>query len=133
MKNLILAAFFAFAFNTLALADGAKEISGTVTISKAAEAKLTADGTLFIFAKAAGAAGGPPAAVLRIAQPKFPVTFSLSEKNAMMPGSPFTGPFAVVARYSPTGDAMDKSGPQGTDAKHASVKPGAKDLKIELK
>ena len=107
------------------------EISGSITISKELEKKLSANGILYIFARKTGAAGGPPSAVLRIEKPKFPLTFSLSGANAMMPGTPFEGPFTIVARYSPTGDAIDKSGPQGQD-KRVDIKPGIKDVKIEL-
>lgn len=49
----------------------------------------------------------------------------------MMPGTPFKGPFTVTARYSPSGDAIDKSGPQGNAA--GDVKAGQQDVKIELK
>jgi len=110
------------------LAFAADDITGTVTLAKGVEAKP--GGVLFVFAKSPGVAGGPPLAVLRVADPKFPVKFELGAKNAMMPGTPFKGPFTVTARYSPSGDAIDKTGPQGV-AK-GEVKEGAKDVKIEL-
>ncbi len=72
-----------------------------------------------------------PAAVLRVPEPKLPYKFALSSKNAMVPGTPFKGPFKITARYSPTGDAMDKSGPETTLLK--PIKVGASNLKIELK
>ena len=72
-----------------------------------------------------------PAAVLRIPDPKLPLKFSLSAKNAMVAGTPFDGPFTITARYSPGGDVMDKSGPEGIQAKPVAV--GTADLKIELK
>jgi hypothetical protein len=103
------------------------EVSGTVT--SAAGVTLKSGGVLFIFAKEAGKP--MPVAVLRVPQPSLPFKFTLSAKNAMVPGTPFVGPFQIVARYSQTGDAMDKSGPEGATAK--PVKVGTADLKLELK
>jgi hypothetical protein len=113
-----------FALQTHAAAN---EISGQITLAKGAT--LKPGGVLFIFARKGES--GMPASVLRITEPKFPLKFSLSEKNAMAPGIPFDGPFTVTARYSPAGDVMDKSGPQGASAKPVPV--GARDVKIELK
>ena len=123
MKNLFLFALL-FAIPVFATTG---EISGEVTIAK--NVTLKPGGVLFVFAKKG--ATPMPAAVLRITDPKLPLKFTLSAKNAMAPGTPFDGPFTITARYSPTGDAMDKSGPQGTTAKPIDV--GATDVKIELK
>ena len=103
------------------------EISGDINLAKGVQ--LKPGGILFVFAKKAGTP--MPVAVMRIQDPKFPVHFSLSEKNAMAPGTPFVGPLMVTARYSPTGDAMDKSGPEGSAPKPVNV--GQSDLKLELK
>ena len=103
------------------------EISGEVTVAKGVT--IPAGGALFVMAKEAGKP--MPVAVVRIVEPKFPFKFSLSSKNAMVAGTAFKGPYLITARFSPTGDAMDKSGPEGTDAKPVAV--GRADLKIELK
>ena len=105
----------------------ANEISGEVSLAKGTA--LKPGGVLFIFAKKSGTQ--MPAAVLRIPDPKLPYKFTLSEKNAMAPGTPFDGPFTVTARHSPNGDAMDKSGPEGSLAKPVAV--GTKNIKIEMK
>lgn len=105
----------------------AKEISGEVSLAKGAA--LKPGGVLFIFAKKSGTP--MPTAVLRIPDPKIPYKFTLSEKNAMVPGTPFDGPFTITARHSPNGDAMDKSGPEGSLAKPVAV--GTKNVKIEMK
>lgn len=102
-------------------------VSGEVTLAKGVQ--LKPGGVLFIFAKKSG--NPMPAAVLRIPDPKLPLKFSLSGKNAMVPGTPFDGPFTITARYSPRGDVMDKSGPEGVQSKPVAV--GTTDLKIELK
>ena len=103
------------------------EISGEVTLAKGAA--LKPGGVLFVIAKKAGTP--MPSAVLRVPDPKLPYKFSLGAQHAMAPGTPFDGPFNISARYSPTGDAMDKSGPEGSEAK--AVKVGTENLKIELK
>jgi hypothetical protein len=103
------------------------EISGQVSLAKGAA--LKPGGILFIFAKKAGIP--MPAAVLRVPDPKLPYKFSIGAQNAMAPGTPFDGPFTITARYSPSGDAMDKSGPEGSAAKPVAV--GTENLKIEMK
>ncbi len=123
-------------FFSPAFAEATKEIAGTVSLAKGAEKNINSTGVLFVFAKNAGGKAGdgaPPVAVLKIPQPKFPVTFKISAQNLMIPGSAFEGPFDVYARYSPSGDAIDKTGPEGSTASKTPIKVGQADLKIELK
>lgn len=123
MKTLILFALI-FGFQTQARS---AEISGQVTLAKGVT--LKPGGVLFVFAKKSGVP--MPAAVLRIADVKLPYKFAISAKNAMSPGTPFDGPFIVTARYSPSGDAMDKTGPEGTLTEAVAV--GTSNVKLELK
>lgn len=118
---------FSLACSHAAADDTSSSISGEVTLAKGVT--LKPGGALFVMAKEASRT--MPVAVLRIPDPKFPYKFSIGAKNVMMPHTPFTGPYLISARYSPTGDAMDKSGPQGSEAKAVGV--GKSDLKIELK
>ena len=113
-----------FAFQVHATSN---EVSGEITLGKGATIKP--GGVLFVMAKK-----GPspmPVAVLRVPDPKFPYHFTMTDKNLMAPGTPFAGPFIVSAKYSPTGDAMDKSGPKGQD--NTPVEVGSNKVKIELK
>jgi len=105
----------------------AKEISGEVILAKGVT--LKAGGVLYVFAKKSGTP--MPAAVLRIASPQLPLKFSIGAKDAMAPGTPFDGPFVITARHSPSGDAMDKSGPEGSLDQPVPI--GTSNLKIELK
>ena len=105
---------------------GAQEISGVVNF-KEKEAK----GVLFIFAKKFDGSMPMPLAVKRIQNPKFPLTFKLSQSDAMIKSVPFEGPFKVVARLTKSGDAMDKSGPQGQTTK--AINLGEKKILILLK
>ncbi|MCF8059933.1 MAG: hypothetical protein K9K67_11590 [Bacteriovoracaceae bacterium] len=90
-----------------------------------------ANGVLFIFAKKFDGSMPMPLAVKRIPNPKFPLTFSLSVEDAMIKSIPFEGPFKVIARLTKSGDAMDKSGPEGETTK--SLNLGAKGIQINLK
>ena len=103
------------------------EISGTVTAAK--NVTLKNGGVLFVIARKAGSP--MPVAVVRVTEPKLPYKFKMSGKDAMSPGTPFEGPFSIVARFSPSGDALDKSGPEAVSEKPVAV--GATDLKLELK
>ena len=69
--------------------------------------------------------------VKKIEAPKFPVKFELSQKDAMMKSIPFKGPFKIMAKISPSGGAMDKSGPNVM--LNIPVNIGHKDLELVLK
>jgi hypothetical protein len=90
---------------------GNAEISGTVEITSRL-ARLAANGaTLFIYAKQPNAPG-PPLAVLRVRPEHWPVTFTLNDANAMVPGRNLSNAKAVQieARISKNGDALPQSG-----------------------
>lgn len=114
------------------------KVGGLVTLKKGLEKKIVKTGVLYIFAKQAGPDSGPndrtpPVAVIRIENPQFPQAFVLTQKNVMIPGAAFKGPLHVIARYSPSGDALNKSGAvEGVDPKHVSADLGNKNLNIEL-
>jgi tetratricopeptide (TPR) repeat protein len=75
-----------------------------VTIDLAAGATQRT-GILFVIAR--NPAGGPPAAVKRIAGATFPVTFDLSSADSMM-GQPLPAKFRLEARLDSDGDASTK-------------------------
>ena len=104
----------------------AKSLSGTVSIKGKAP-----KGTLYIFAKKFGGSMPMPLAVQKIESPKFPVKFTLDESKKMIPNLPFKGPFVIVARISPSGSAMDKSGIEVKNSKPISL--GAKGIRLSLK
>lgn len=138
MKNMILAIVLAFLGATNAQAFTDPKVGGLITLKKGLEKKIIKGGVLFVFAKQAGPDSGPndrtpPVAVIRIENPTFPQAFVITQKNVMVPGSDFKGPLHVIARYSPTGDALAKSGSiQGIDQKYPSADLGNKNLNIEL-
>ena len=137
MKSAIVLFLSAMVFSAQAFID--PKVGGVVTINKALEKTLNPNGVLYIFAKQAGpdsnpADHTPPVAVIKIDHPKFPQAFVLTPKNVMVQGTEFKGPFHVIARFSQSGDAIDKNGAlEGFDPKFPSTDLGNKNLNIILK
>jgi cytochrome c-type biogenesis protein CcmH len=91
---------------------GVAQISGTVEIvSKLAARAGTAGATLFIYAKQPNVPG-PPLAVLRMRAEHWPVTFTLSDANAMVPGRNLSSAdnVQIEARISRSGEALPQAG-----------------------
>jgi len=63
---------------------------------------------LFIIARRAATQGGPPLAVMRIASPAFPLSYSLGKENMMIPGSRFEGKVNIVVRLDKDGDPLTR-------------------------
>lgn len=114
------------------------KVGGTVTLAKGLEKNITPSGVLFVFAKRAGPDSNPgdrtpPVAVVKIENPKFPQAFVITGKNVMMEGSTLAGPLHIIARYSVSGNALDKKGAiEGFDPKFPSTEVGNKNLNIVL-
>jgi hypothetical protein len=87
------------------------EISGTVEIASKLARQAASGATLFIYAKQPNAPG-PPLAVLRVRAEHWPVTFTLNDANAMVPGRNLSNAdnVQIEARISKNGDALPQSG-----------------------
>jgi hypothetical protein len=96
--------------STTPTAGGTAQISGTVEIAPKL-APRAAGATLFIYAKQPNAPG-PPLAVLRMRAEHWPVTFTLNDANAMVPGRNLSNAddVQIEARISRSGDALPQSG-----------------------
>jgi hypothetical protein len=101
----------AAARNSTPGATGTAQISGTVAIAPKLAPRAATGATLFIYAKQPNAPG-PPLAVLRLRAEHWPVTFTLSDANAMVPGRNLSNADSVQieARISRSGDALPQSG-----------------------
>jgi hypothetical protein len=90
---------------------GKAEISGTVEIASKLASHAAAGATLFIYARQPNAPG-PPLAVLRMRAERWPVTFTLNDANAMVPGRNLSNAdnVQIEARISRSGDALPQSG-----------------------
>jgi cytochrome c-type biogenesis protein CcmH len=119
--------------STAAATSSSAQISGKITIDPKLKANVDSQATLFIIARPANAAKGPPMAVKKIDYPVFPLSYSLGPENVMMQGTPFTGAFTLTAR-------LDKDGNPGTrqpedltgDYKKNPVAVGSQNIDIVL-
>jgi hypothetical protein len=90
---------------------GIAQIAGTVEIASKLAARAASGATLFIYAKQPDAPG-PPLAVLRMRAEHWPVTFTLNDTNAMVPGRNLSNAnnVQIEARISRSGEALPQSG-----------------------
>jgi cytochrome c-type biogenesis protein CcmH len=112
---------------------GGEKIEGVVDVDPKLKGKIDAQAVLFIIARSASGAGGPPLAVKRIASPKFPVAYSLSAQDVMMQGTPFSGKVFLSARLDKDGNAATRDpGDLAGEYKKNPVEVGAKKIDIVL-
>jgi hypothetical protein len=90
---------------------GAAQISGTVELASKLAPRAGSGTTLFIYAKQPNAPG-PPLAVLRMQTDHWPVSFTLDDANAMVPGRNLSSAqnVQIEARISRRGNALPQSG-----------------------
>jgi tetratricopeptide (TPR) repeat protein len=107
-----------------------RRVAGTVDIDPSLKSTVEPRAVLFVFVRAAGAAGGPPVAVKRL-PPTFPATFELSEADSMM-GQPFPDQLLIEARLDSDGDPTTRP---ATDPKARldRVKAGSTGLHLVLR
>jgi hypothetical protein len=117
------------AAGTGAADSGTPLVQGTVSLPAGAGAP---GGALFVIARKAGTAGGPPLAVKRIESPRFPVAYAIGPEDAMIPGRPVDGPFEVVARLSRSGAAGPARPGDLEGRPAAAVASGARGVDIVL-
>jgi tetratricopeptide (TPR) repeat protein len=105
------------------------QISGTINIAANLKASVDPNAALFIIARPAGAAAGPPLAVKKIDKPTFPLAYSLSQENVMMQGMPFTGKITVSARLDKDGNPVTRGpGDLTGEYKNNPVEVGAQNV-----
>lgn len=85
---------------------GAGVLRGVVRLAPGLEGRAPPGAVLFVIAR--NAAAGPPAAVLRLPQPRFPLRWEIGPAQRMIEGTPFAGPFALSARLDSDGNATTR-------------------------
>jgi cytochrome c-type biogenesis protein CcmH len=80
-------------------------ISGTIVLPAARKKDVSKGDTMFIIARRAS---GPPLAVQRQQAGDFPMEFSLSNRDAMIPGMPFDGDITITVRVDKDGDPITR-------------------------
>ena len=110
---------------------GAEQLAGRVSLAPALAARVAADDTVFIYARAAE---GPrmPLAIQRRKASELPITFTLDDAMAMAPEMKLSkfGSVIVEARISKSGDAMAKTG--DLRGQLGPLKPGSTGLALVI-
>lgn len=86
-------------------------LAGTIEAGPGIAEKLQNGTAIFLVAKSAGPDGapvGPPLAVEKLTWTGSSLPFKLSEANAMIAGTVFSGNVVLVARYDQDGEALSK-------------------------
>ena len=105
-------------------------ISGTIEIAPDLQARAQGKPVLFLIARKGG--GGPPLAVVRVANPRFPLAFEISKRNVMIPGVPFEGVVTLSARLDADGSAGPVSGGDLEGRSAQPVRVGQKNVRIVI-
>jgi len=116
-----------------AAAVAGQTISGKITIDAKLKDKIDPQAALFIIARSAAGAGGPPLAVKKIDKPTFPLNYSLSQENVMMQGLPFSGKISITARLDKDGNPTTRgAGDLTGEYKNNPAQAGAKNVDIAI-
>lgn len=109
--------------------------SGTIFLDPKLEGKVDPSAVLFISAKPPDMpqSGVPPVAAQRVANPKFPLQYTLSQADVIMPGATLSGQFNIVAKLMKNG-AAGPLGPGDIEGKYIKnpVAVGDKSVDITL-
>jgi len=89
-------------------------------------------GVLFVIARPQGTQGGPPLAVLRIADPEFPLEFRIGPENVMIPSLRFEGAISLSARLDADGNAMTRGSGDISSQVQEPLAPGASGVTLIL-
>jgi cytochrome c-type biogenesis protein CcmH len=118
---------------TAATAPSSAEISGKITVDPKLKANLNPNAALFIIARPAGVAGGPPLAVKKIDKPAFPLSYSLSQESVMMQGTAFTGKINLTVRLDKDGNPTTRgAGDMTGEYKKNPVEVGTKNVDVVI-
>jgi cytochrome c-type biogenesis protein CcmH len=114
-------------------ASASQEITGKISIDPKLKSNVDSQAALFIIARPAAAAKGPPLAVRKIDRPVFPLSYSLGPENVMMQGIPFTGSVSITVRLDKDGNPTTRQpGDLTGDYKKNPVAVGSKNIDIVL-
>jgi len=105
------------------------DVTGTISLDEKYAGKAPGSGILFIFARPQGQRRGPPLAVKRFRDAKFPLNFVIGQDDTMMQGSLFEGNLTLTARLD--GDGVAGAGPGDLEA-NIDTSAGSKDIQLTL-
>jgi len=105
------------------VAAAAAPIRGSVKLAPELSGSVPPGAVLFLIAR--GPSPGPPLAVQKIADPKFPLEFSIGPEDRMMRDMPFVGPISISARIDADGNAMTRGAGDLQGESPGNYQPGA--------
>jgi len=82
-------------------------IEGTLELAPDLVGRVPPGAVLYVVARTAQ--GGPPLAVLRVADPSFPMRFSIGPDDRMNQSMPFAGELLITVRVDADGNAMTRN------------------------
>jgi cytochrome c-type biogenesis protein CcmH len=109
---------------------GGEPLSGTIRLAGDLEGRVPAGAVLFLIARTGG--GGPPTAVRRIPDPRFPLDFEIGPDDRMLDAMPFEGPFQLTARIDADRNAMTRNPGDLQGEADGSFAPGASRIEIVI-
>lgn len=115
---------------------GSQPFSGTVRLDPGAPSDaVRPTDVLFIMARESvgGGQAGRLIATARHSPATLPLAFEIGEKDMMVPGTPFTGPFILSARLDRDGDPMTRGADDLYATAPGEVRGGQKGLELSLK
>jgi hypothetical protein len=113
--------------------DPKETIRGTITVPASRRKDLAKTDIVYIIARRAGAPPGPGSMIAVQKHPlgEFPMPFTLSGRDSMLPGRPFAGRIDVTVRIDKDGDGLTrKKGDLHGQANDIAV--GTQDLAISV-
>jgi cytochrome c-type biogenesis protein CcmH len=114
-------------------ATSSAQISGQISLDPKLKANLDPNAALFIIARPASVAGGPPLAVKKIDKPAFPLSYSLGQENVMMQGTLFTGTINIIVRVDKDGNPTTRgAGDMTGEYKKNPVEVGTKNVDVVI-
>lgn len=108
----------------------APPIRGVVEVAPELAQRVPSGGVLFLIARSGP--GGPPLAVVRVAEPSFPLAFEVGPDNRMIPSIPFAGELRLTARLDQDGDAASRTPGDLQGSAEGAHAPGATGVIVTL-
>jgi len=108
----------------------APPIRGVIEVAPELSGRVPGGSVLFLIARGGG--GGPPLAVVRVADPSFPLDFEIGPENRMIRTLPFAGELRLTARLDQDGDAASRTPGDLQGAADGAHPPGATGVTITL-
>jgi hypothetical protein len=108
----------------------AAPVRGTLRLAPELEGSVPSGAVLFLIARSTGA--GPPLAVQRIPEPRFPLDFEIGPDDRMIQQLPFAGPLRLSARVDGDGNATSREPGDLVGASSEEVEPGDSGIVITI-